>query len=54
MGTTSCQNDANVCRATACRGRPGSMESVFYMGPLMAGHISGIDQAVKKFAVKGV
>lgn len=29
-------------------------EPVFYMGPLMAGHISGIDQAVKKFAVKGV
>lgn len=28
-------------------------EPVFYMGPLMAGHISGIDQAVKKFSVKG-
>ena len=27
---------------------------VFYMGPLMAGHISGIDQAVKRFAVQGV
>ena len=27
---------------------------VFYMGPLMAGHISGIDQAVKAFAVQGV
>ncbi|MGE4276038.1 MAG: hypothetical protein AB7E30_02540 [Lawsonibacter sp.] len=26
---------------------------VFYMGPLMAGHISGIDQAVKHFAVQG-
>ena len=23
-------------------------EAVFYMGPLMAGHIAGIDQAVKK------
>ena len=29
-------------------------EPVFYSWPLMAGHISGIDQAVKKFAVKGV
>lgn len=29
-------------------------EAVFFMGPLMAGHISGIDQAVKKFNVKGV
>ena len=29
-------------------------ENVFYMGPLMAGHISGIDQAVKAFAVQGV
>jgi len=28
-------------------------EPVFYMGPLMAGHISGIDLAVKKFSVKG-
>lgn len=27
---------------------------VFYMGPLMAGHITGIDQAVKAFQVKGV
>lgn len=26
---------------------------VFYMGPLMAGHIGGIDQAVKRFGVKG-
>ena len=29
-------------------------DAVFYMGPLMAGHITGIDQAVKKFDVKGV
>lgn len=29
-------------------------EPVFYMGPLMAGHISGVDQAVKNFTVKGV
>ena len=29
-------------------------EPVFYMGPLMAGHIAGIDQAVKAFAVQGV
>jgi len=27
---------------------------VFYMGPLMAGHIQGVDQAVKRFDVKGV
>ena len=26
---------------------------VFYMGPLMAGHISGIDKAVKRYNVKG-
>ena len=30
---------------------PGT--EVFYMGPLMAGHIGGIDQAVKRFSVKG-
>ncbi len=29
-------------------------EEVLYMGPLMAGHIAGIDQAVKKFNLKGV
>lgn len=27
---------------------------VFFLGPLMAGHISGVDQAVKRFQVKGV
>lgn len=26
----------------------------FFMGPLMAGHIAGVDQAVKRFQVKGV
>ncbi len=31
-----------------------SGQEVFYMGPLMGGHISGVDKAVKKFAVKGV
>ena len=31
-----------------------SGEDIFYLGPPMAGHISGIDQAVKKYAVKGV
>jgi len=31
----------------------GPGETVFFMGPLMAGHISGVDQAVKKFAVRG-
>lgn len=29
-------------------------EPVFYMGPLMAGHISGVDQAVKQYSLKGV
>ena len=27
---------------------------VLFMGPLMAGHIAGVDQAVKQFRVKGV
>lgn len=27
---------------------------VFYMGPLMAGHITGVDKAVKQFRVAGV
>ena len=36
------------------QGKVGSGESVFYMGPLMAGHITGVDQAVKQFTVKGV
>ncbi len=27
---------------------------VLYMGPLMAGHIEGVDQAVKRFQVKAV
>ena len=26
----------------------------FYMGPLMAGHIEGVDQAVKRYQVRGV
>lgn len=26
---------------------------VFYMGPILAGHIKGVDQAVKRFTVKG-
>ncbi len=34
-----------------------SLESgteIFYMGPLMAGHIEGVDQAVKRYQVRGV
>ena len=27
---------------------------VFYMGPLMAGHIAGVDRAVKQFNLRGV
>ena len=43
-----------VCPLAEAQGKVGPGESVFYMGPLMAGHISGVDQAVKQFAVKGV
>lgn len=43
-----------VCPLDQAQGKVGPGESVFYMGPLMAGHISGVDQAVKKFSVKGV
>ena len=39
---------------TEAQGKVGPGESVFYMGPLMAGHITGVDQAVKQFTVKGV
>ena len=43
-----------VCPLAAAQGKVGPGETVFYMGPLMAGHIAGIDQAVKQFTVKGV
>ena len=43
-----------VVPLSVAQGKVGPGETVFYMGPLMAGHIAGIDQAVKKFAVKGV
>ena len=43
-----------VCPLSEAQGRVGPGETVFFMGPLMAGHISGVDQAVKKFAVRGV
>ena len=43
-----------VCPLAGAQGKVGPGESVFFMGPLMAGHISGIDKAVKQFAVKGV
>ena len=32
----------------------GLEEPVFFMGPLMAGHITGLDKAVKRYKVKGV
>ena len=35
-------------------GEPEEGTEVFFMGPLMAGHIAGVDQAVKRFRVKGV
>ena len=34
--------------------QPQVGEAVFYMGPLMAGHISGLDQAMKHYSVKGI
>lgn len=43
-----------VCPLAEAQGKVGPGESVFFMGPLMAGHISSVDQAVKQFAVKGV
>ncbi len=43
-----------VCPLSEAQGKVGPGETVFFMGPLMAGHITGVDQAVKKFAVKGV
>lgn len=43
-----------VCPLAEAQSKVGSGESVFYMGPLMAGHITGVDQAVKQFTVKGV
>ena len=43
-----------VCPLAEAQGKVGPGETVFYMGPLMAGHIAGIDQAVKQFTVKGV
>ncbi len=43
-----------VCPLSEAQGKVGPGETVFFMGPLMAGHISGVDQAVKKFAVRGV
>lgn len=43
-----------VCPLAEAQGKVGPGETVFFMGPLMAGHISGVDQAVKQFAVKGV
>ena len=41
-----------VCSLSQAEGTVN--EPVFYMGPLMAGHIAGIDQAMKHFTVKGV
>lgn len=43
-----------VCPLAEAQGKVGPGETVFFMGPLMAGHISGVDQAVKQFTVKGV
>lgn len=32
--------------------KPG--EQIFFLGPVTAGHIGGVDQAVKQFSVRGV
>ena len=34
--------------------QPLAGEEVLYMGPLMAGHIRGLDQAMKRYSVKGI
>lgn len=43
-----------VCSMSQAKEQLNSGDPVFYMGPLMAGHITGIDQAVKSFNVQGV
>lgn len=43
-----------VYSAEEAGGQVQAEEPVLYMGPLMAGHITGIDKAVKQYAVKGV
>ena len=48
---------AEKIKAYSVEQAPGQVkpeEPVFFMGPLMAGHITGLDKAVKKYAVKGV
>lgn len=44
----------NVFSLSEAEDKAAGGEPVFYMGPLMAGHISGVDQAVKQFTVRGV
>lgn len=34
--------------------QPPEEEEVLYMGPLMAGHIAGLDQAMKRYRIKGI
>lgn len=43
-----------VYSAEEAKGQVKPEDSVFFMGPLMAGHITGLDKAVKQYAVKGV
>jgi len=43
-----------VYSASEAAGKVGPEEPVLYMGPLMAGHIGGVDKAVKQYSVKGV
>lgn len=43
-----------VCSMAQAKEQAAAGDAVFYMGPLMAGHIVGIDQAVKSFNVQGV
>ena len=43
-----------VFPAGEAEGKVPPEEPVFYMGPLMAGHIAGIDKAVKRYNLRGV
>lgn len=43
-----------VCPLSEARNKVGPGEPVFYMGPLMAGRVEGLDRAAKEFTLRGV
>ena len=43
-----------VYRASEAAGKVDPGEPVLYMGPLTAGHIAGVDKAMKQYSLKGV